>query len=291
MFREELTIQCYRGRFHSALTSPTPGEHHFCSIYLLNKFNRLPDYINPDGTKCVTGDIVFCQRSGPAISTQKTSIKNKKLALETYGLNNSSKFSIEVKYEKIKFTKEQYNTWFVEDSLKPDFLIALTNNYLFIIEWNLFANIYSSLLYPTGHKTIKGYSNNISENELIASGMLKENIDYFDLNSNSEMKLENKINNRFIKLNGLIEKRVSYTFGNNIGHTSSNIRTTQRLHKVPRAMFTKEIISKYKSKIESNEINLDKDEIYCDFTGQLYYKISNCDFLKYKLKIPELVKD
>ncbi len=103
MFREELTIQCYRGRFHTALTSPTPGEHHFCSIYLLNKFNRLPDYINPDGTKCITGDIVFCQRSGPVISSQKTTIKNKKLALETYGLNNSPKFSIEVKYEKIKF--------------------------------------------------------------------------------------------------------------------------------------------------------------------------------------------
>lgn len=104
------------------------------------------------------------------------------------------------------------------------------------------------------------------------------------------MKLENKINNRFIKLNSLIEKRVSYKSGNNIGPTSSNIRTTQRLHKVPRSMFTKEIISKYKSKIESNEINLDKDDIYCDFTGQLYYKISNCDFLKFKLKIPELVK-
>ncbi len=291
MFREELTIQCYKGRFMSSFTSPTPGEHHFCSIYLLNKFNRLPDYINPDGTKGVAGDIVFFQRSGPTISTQKTTINHKKLALAAYGLTQNSKFTIEVKYEKIKFTKEQYNTWFVKNSQEPDFLIALTDNYLFIIEWLTFGDIYSSCLYPSGYTEIKGYSKNITEDELIKSGKLRENIDYFNLNSSSEKKLENNIDNRFKKLNGLIEKQVKYTSGNNIGPTSDRIRTTQRLHKIPKSMFTKEIIAKYKSKIESNKINLEKDDIYCDFRGQLYCKISNCDFLKYKLIIPELLKD
>ena len=291
MFREELSIQCYRGRFLNSFTNPTPGEHHFCSIYLLNKFYRFPDYINPDGTKGVAGDIVFSQRKGPAISTQKTTITNKKLALATYGLTQNPQFTIEVKYGKINFTKQQYNTWFKNNTEKPDFLIALTNNYLFIIEWKTFADIYSSCLYPSGHEIIKGYSKTISEENLIKSDKLKENTDYFYLHSPSEIKLENNIDNRFKKLNSLIEKTVKYTSGNNIGPTSESIRTTQRLHKVPKSMFTEEIIAKYKSKIDSNEINLATDDIYCDFTGQLYYKISNCDFLKYKLKIPELLKD
>ena len=291
MFREELSIQCYRGRFLNPFTVPTPGEHHFCSIYLLNKFYRLPDYINPDGTKGITGDIVFYQRKGPTISAQKTTIQNKKLALAAYGLTQNPKFTIEVKYGNIKFTKDQYNTWFKNDMEKPDFLIALTENYLFIIEWKSFADIYSSCLYPSGHEIIKGYSKTISEDDLIKSDKLKENIDYFNLNSPSEIKLENNIDNRFKKLNGLIEKTVKYTPANNIGPNSSSIRTTQRLHKVPKSMFTEEIIAKYKSIIEDNKINLTKDDVYCDFTGQLYYKISNCDFLKYKLKIPELLKD
>ena len=33
------------------------------------------------------------------------------------------------------------------------------------------------------------------------------------------------------------------------------------------------------------------NELFVDNKGQLYYKISNCDYMKYNLKIPELAKD
>ncbi len=286
MFREEMSILWYRGRFYNFFT--TPGEHHFCSVYLLNKFNRIPDFINPDGTKGVTGDIVFCKRRGPTITSQKIKIDNKKLAKD-YKLKRHAEFSIEVKYKKIKFTKEQYNTWFVTEQDKPDFLIALTDNYLFIIEWNLFEDIYSAQIYPTGHKSISGYSKIISENDLVLSKSLREDIHYFSLNSSSEKKLENKINTRFTKINSLIENKVKNTGGNNIGPTSNKIRTTERLFQIPKELISEEIYKKYKSKIESCNINFQNNELYCDNRGQLYYKISNCDFMKYNLKISELI--
>ena len=38
---------------------PCPGEHHFVSAYLVPKLfsinQRIPDYINPDGTKGILG--------------------------------------------------------------------------------------------------------------------------------------------------------------------------------------------------------------------------------------------
>ena len=44
---------------------PCPGEHHFVSAYLVPKLfsinQRIPDYINPDGTKGIIGDIVYYQ--------------------------------------------------------------------------------------------------------------------------------------------------------------------------------------------------------------------------------------
>jgi hypothetical protein len=286
MYREEMSILWYRGRFYNFFASP--GEHHFCSVYLLNKFNRIPDYINPDGTKGVAGDIVFCRRSGPTITSQRVKVVNKKLAKD-YKLNKHAEFSIEVKYGKIKFTKDQYNTWFVDKQEKPDFLIALTDNYLFIIEWNLFEAIYSSKNYPEGNKSISGYSKIISENDLVLFKSLRKDIHYFSLNSSSEKKLENKINTRFKKINGLIENKVKNTGGNNIGPTSNKIRTTERLFKIPKELITEEIYKKYKAKIES--CNFESNELFCDNKGQLYYKISNCDYMKYNLKIPELTKD
>ena len=233
MCKEELSISCYRGRFLNPIFSTVPGEHHFCSIYLLNKFHRFPDYINPDGTKNVSGDIIFCKRSGPTISTQKIKILNKKLARNIYGLNQNARFSIEVKYLQIKFTKDQYNTWFVKGIEKPDFIIALTNNYFFIIEWNIFSKIYSEKKYPTGHKAINAYSKTISENDLISSPLLKTDKHYFYLNVYSERKLENKINTRFVYLNNLIDERVKPSSGSNMGPARIDIRTTEHLFTPP----------------------------------------------------------
>ena len=40
-----------------------PGEHHFVSVFLvplLYSINRIvPDYVNPDGTKRLIGDVIY----------------------------------------------------------------------------------------------------------------------------------------------------------------------------------------------------------------------------------------
>ncbi|MBO7612397.1 MAG: hypothetical protein J6S81_01065, partial [Treponema sp.] len=86
-----------------------PGEHHFVAVYLLSKFNRIPDYLNPDGMKDKCGDIVF--------------------------ENKTKQFSIEVKIGKTSFcfSKNETNSWFTDDKTEPfpNYLIALTQNYLF----------------------------------------------------------------------------------------------------------------------------------------------------------------
>lgn len=190
MHKEEISITDYKKRFYDTFK---PGEHHFCSIYLLNKFNRLPDYINPDGTKQVPGDIVFYKRSEDNDSIKK-----------------NNKFSIEVKYGEIFFTKTQFKMWFVDKKDTPDFLIALTDNYLFIIEWNIFQEIY---LAKKNRRTINanGYSKKIPEEELKDSSEI--DIQYFKLNETDGKKLdvkelESKIDERFASLNEKIEKRV-----------------------------------------------------------------------------------
>ena len=190
MHKEEISITDYKKRYYDTFK---PGEHHFCSIYLLNKFNRLPDYINPDGTKKVPGDIVFYGRSKDNDSIKK-----------------NNKFSIEVKYGEIFFTKTQFKMWFDDKKDTPDFLIALTDNYLFIIEWNIFQEIY---LAKKNRRTINanGYSKKIPEEELKDSSEI--DVQYFKLNETDGKKLdvkelESKINKRFASLNELIEKRV-----------------------------------------------------------------------------------
>ena len=70
----------------------SPGEHHFVAAYLVPKLfviNQLvPDYINPDGTKSITGDIVYFK-------------------------NGSYRLGIEVKYGTIRLTKNEFNIWIV----------------------------------------------------------------------------------------------------------------------------------------------------------------------------------
>ena len=194
MHKEEISITDYKKRFYDTFK---PGEHHFCSIYLLNKFNRLPDYINPDGTKQVPGDIVFYGRSEDSDS-----------------IKDNDRFSIEVKYGEIFFTKTQFNMWFVDKTDTPDFLIALTDNYLFIIEWNIFQEIYLDKKYPgTLNDNIDDYSKRISAEDLINSSEMKIDIQYFKLNETDGKKLdvkelESKIDERFASLNEKIEKRV-----------------------------------------------------------------------------------
>lgn len=263
--REELTITWYKHSYYDTHLIKKSGEHHFCSIYLLNKFNRIPRYINPDGTKNVSGDIVFYK-------------------------NDDTKFSIEVKYEKIKFTKNQYNQWFVDNSDKPDVLIALTDNYLFILEWKVFSKIYATI-YPNGHSAITGYSKTISEDRLIKSEELKKDIDYFDLHFPVDKKIEKKINSKFKSLNKKIDNCVKRRGGesNNIGPSSIRRRTSERLFIISKNLFTDEILAKYNGKKDFEEIINTNGDLFIDMKGSIYCRINGYDYWRYNLKIPELL--
>ena len=284
MFREEITITYYKKRFYN--TTLNPGEHHFCSIYLLNKFNRLPDYINPDGTKKVPGDIVFYRRSGPSIDVS---------TIYSPGYNdsikNNDRFSIEVKYGEIFFTKTQFNMWFVDNTDKPDFLIALTDNYLFIIEWDIFQKIYIEKKYPNSLMHIDDYSKKISEEELINSSEMKIDLQYFDLNQKSVKKLENKIDNRFVSLNNQIEERVKSHSIYHSGPASYRMHTTAKLFKIPKELITEDLYQKYKKKIDSSNLYNRSDDLFIDLKGELYVKTDVASYYQLQIRIPELVKD
>ena len=83
-----------------------PGEHHFVAVYLLNKFNKIPDYLNPDGMKGKCGDIVFESK------------------------NSKKQISIEVKIGKTGFcfSKNETNFWFVEKNNDNGYGITLTTD-------------------------------------------------------------------------------------------------------------------------------------------------------------------
>jgi hypothetical protein len=73
---------------------PCPGEHHFVSAYLVPRLyalnRRVPDYINPDGTKGINGDVVYYQ-------------------------DGQHQFGIEVKLGTVRLTKGEFNKWIVSD--------------------------------------------------------------------------------------------------------------------------------------------------------------------------------
>lgn len=124
---ENLTLSEYKKRYFDPKKC-IPGEHHFVAVYLLNKFNRIPDYLNPDGMKgSLSGDIGF-ERG-----------------------NNT--FSIEIKLGKknsmssISFTASQYEKWFIESEDKdiPNYLMVLVKDSFFIIKFPLFVEKYKDI--------------------------------------------------------------------------------------------------------------------------------------------------
>ena len=157
-----------------------PGEHHFVAVYLLPHFHKIPDYVNPDGTKSFCGDIGFC--------------------------NNSKLFSIEVKIGKKSFTfsKNENNNWLVKkEEPLPNYLIALTLNYYFIIEWDIFSSIFENLKHPKIIVDGRKNSLSISEKELVSElQKLHKNTCFFNL---SEKNIERNIETRFDELNEEID--------------------------------------------------------------------------------------
>lgn len=161
-----------------------PGEHHFVAVYLLSKFQRIPDYVNPDGTKgSLSGDIGF----------------------------GNSTFSIEVKLGKknsmssISFTASQYEKWFIksEDNDIPNYLIVLLKNSFFIIKFPLFVEkykgIYKSEIKEFKNKTGKK-KNGPNFNEYYIQACCAKSNERFDIED------EDGISKRFQELNKEIEK-------------------------------------------------------------------------------------
>ncbi|MBU1863913.1 MAG: hypothetical protein KKH94_09645 [Candidatus Omnitrophica bacterium] len=100
-----------------------PGEHHFVATYLLPRLfeiNQLvPDYINPDGTKAIIGDIVYFK-------------------------NGNHYLGIEVKFGTIRLTRNEFNNWVVnEDTARhPKVFIGIGTVGLIILSWREFRKAY-----------------------------------------------------------------------------------------------------------------------------------------------------
>lgn len=95
---------------------PCPGEHHFVSYYLVPRLYKLtgkvPDYINPDGTKNIIGDVV-------------------------YYLDMKHQFGIEAKLETVRFTKNEFNNWIVGNNRleQPNVFVGIANTGIAVSSW------------------------------------------------------------------------------------------------------------------------------------------------------------
>lgn len=103
--------------------APIPGEHHFVSAYLIPRLfhlnRQVPDYINPDGTKGIIGDVVYC-------------------------INGAHDYGIEVKLETIRLTKNEFNAWIVADDPEswPQTYIGIGAKGICICSWANFRKSY-----------------------------------------------------------------------------------------------------------------------------------------------------
>jgi hypothetical protein len=103
-----------------------PGEHHFVAVYLLPKLLRfypeVPDYVNPDGTKKIIGDIVYYK-------------------------DGQHHFGIEAKLATIRLTASEFNAWIrLEDRTKhPHVFLAVGTEGLVLQTWSRFRHVYMTL--------------------------------------------------------------------------------------------------------------------------------------------------
>lgn len=100
-----------------------PGEHHFVSVFLLPllySINRIvPDYVNPDGTKRLIGDVVYFR-------------------------DGAHHYGIEVKFGTVRLTKTEFNNWIVakQKNKHPDVFIGVGRSGLLVLSWSDFRDLY-----------------------------------------------------------------------------------------------------------------------------------------------------
>ena len=104
---------------------PLPGEHHFVAVYLLpvvyEIITKVPDYVNPDGTKKVIGDLVFLP-------------------------HDDMNVSIEVKLDTIRLTKNEFNSSIVDLVNVPDLFVGIGVEGVIALEWERFRQSYIELV-------------------------------------------------------------------------------------------------------------------------------------------------
>ena len=102
---------------------PIPGEHHFVSAYLVPKLFKInglvPDYINPDGTKSILGDVVYYQ-------------------------GGKHYYGIEVKLGTVRLTKHEFNTWIVGHAADrwPHLFVGVGTKGIGLATWREFRDAY-----------------------------------------------------------------------------------------------------------------------------------------------------
>jgi hypothetical protein len=100
-----------------------PGEHHFVSVFLvplLYSINSVvPDYVNPDGTKRLIGDVIYFK-------------------------DGAHHYGIEVKLGTVRLTKEEFNSWIVAEveNKHPNVFIGVGRAGLLVLTWKEFRKLY-----------------------------------------------------------------------------------------------------------------------------------------------------
>jgi hypothetical protein len=156
-----------------------PGEHHFVTVYLVPKIYKLtgkiPDFVNPDGTKNINGDIIY----------------------------EADKVYIEVKHNKLQFTKSQYNNWIINRSNhSPNYIIGIGDSGILFQNWNIFIHHFRNWIKKERNNDLMIFANNKNSPSLSIKAynkyfdLLLKN-EYFDTTSDYEKLLEEKIKKMF----------------------------------------------------------------------------------------------
>jgi hypothetical protein len=157
---------------------PFPGEHHFVTVYLVPKIYKLtgkiPDFVNPDGTKNINGDIIY----------------------------EDDKIYIEAKYNKLQFTKSQYNNWIINKSNQcPNYIIGISGGGILFQDWNIFINNFRDWIKKEKDNDLMIFSNNTNSPSLSIESYNKYfNLlgnEYLDTANDYEKILEEKIRKMF----------------------------------------------------------------------------------------------
>ncbi len=106
---------------------PVPGEHHFVSAYLVPRIfeirGKVPEYINPDGTKSIVGDVVYYDAG-------------------------KHQHGLEVKLGTVRLTSGEFNSWIVsmKTSGWPDSFIGIGHKGITVCSWREFRRAYIALV-------------------------------------------------------------------------------------------------------------------------------------------------